>query len=243
MSDCCKSGYKWDASPSGKETKLGSNNAYVTGSNPDAAIMIVHDVFGWTLPNVRVLADHYAKEANATVYIPDFFGGEVVDPDAMSDPEKKAKFDLMAFLGRNSKEKRFPEIKSCAQALKGQYKKVGAIGFCWGGWAVFQLGAKGNNLVDAISTAHPSLLKPEEVDALAVPCQILSPENDFMYTQELKDYTNSKIPQLGVDYDYQYFTGLSHGFAVRGDPSDPAQKMGVERAKNVVCSWFTEYLH
>jgi hypothetical protein len=31
-----------------------------------------------TFPSVRLLADHYAQEADATVYVPDFFGGEVV---------------------------------------------------------------------------------------------------------------------------------------------------------------------
>ncbi len=55
----------------GKETKLANNNTYVTGSNKDVAIMIVHDIFGWTFPNLRLLADHYAQEANATVYLPD----------------------------------------------------------------------------------------------------------------------------------------------------------------------------
>lgn len=35
--------------------------------------MIVHDVFGWKSPNPRLLADHYAKEADATVYVPDLY--------------------------------------------------------------------------------------------------------------------------------------------------------------------------
>lgn len=73
--------------------------------------------------------------------------------------------------------------------------------------------------------------------------QILSPEHDQMYTQELKDYTNSKIPALGVEYDYQYFPGLSHGFAARGDPNDAAQNKGLIRAKNAAVNWFTEHLH
>lgn len=72
------------------------------------------------------------------------FGGEVVTLDTM-DPEKNTGFDLGAFLGRHSKEVRWPEIEACAKALKRGhgYKKVGALGFCYGGWAVFQLGAKG----------------------------------------------------------------------------------------------------
>ena len=66
----------------------------------------------------------------------------------MDDPEKRAKFDSRAFiLGKNGKEKRWPEIVSCAKALKEEhgFKKVGAVGFCYGGWAVFQLGAKGES--------------------------------------------------------------------------------------------------
>ncbi len=71
MSQCCLSGFKWDGTPVGKEIKLANNDTYVTGSNKDVAIMVVHDIFGWTFPNLRLLADHYAQEANATVYLPD----------------------------------------------------------------------------------------------------------------------------------------------------------------------------
>ena len=69
------------------------------------------------------------------------FGGEVVTPDVM----ESGKLNLGEFLGRNSKDIRFPEIESCAKALKQEhgFKKLGAMGFCFGGWAVFQLGAKG----------------------------------------------------------------------------------------------------
>jgi len=71
MSQCCLSGFKWDGTPTGKETKLANNDTYVTGSNKDVTIMIVHDIYGWTFPNLRLLADHYAQEADATVYLPD----------------------------------------------------------------------------------------------------------------------------------------------------------------------------
>lgn len=161
----------------------------------------------------------------------------------LEDPAQREKFDIMAFIGRNSKEIRGPAIEASAKELKSQYKKVGAIGFCYGGWAVFQLGAKGKNLVDAISTAHPSILTKEEVAAVAVPVQILAPEHDPQLTQELKDYCNATIPTLGVDYDYQYFPGLAHGFATRGDSSNKAQKNGLERAKNAAVHWFVQQLH
>lgn len=67
----CKKGFVWEASPTGTESTLGKNKAYITGNSKDAAILIITDIFGWTLPNIRILADHYAKEANATVYVVD----------------------------------------------------------------------------------------------------------------------------------------------------------------------------
>jgi dienelactone hydrolase len=78
----------------------------------------------------------------------------------------------------NSKDIRQPEIFAFAKVLESGYKKVSAIGNCYSGWACFQLVAKGNNLVDCISIAHPSLAEKSEIDALAVPTQMLAPEID-----------------------------------------------------------------
>jgi len=50
----------------------------------------------------------------------------------MAKPEV---FDLESFFDRHSKHIRFPEISSCAKALKQdrEFKKLGAMGFCYGG--------------------------------------------------------------------------------------------------------------
>lgn len=184
----------------------------------------------------------------------------------MENEEKRAKFDFQGFMRRNGKEARAPEVIEAARILKQElgHTKVGAIGYCWGGWAAFQVGAKGTfwspsasstrvlrktdaipgkNLVDCISVAHPSFLTKEEIDAVDVPVQIIAPEHDFMLTPDLKAYANKKIPELNVEYDYQYFPKLSHGFTVRGDPNDRTQKEGLERAKNAAVTWFATMLH
>lgn len=74
VSSCCLQGFEWDGKPVGREDTLGdSHPAYVTGSNSDVAILLIHDLFGWTFVNTRLLADHYAREADATVYVPDLY--------------------------------------------------------------------------------------------------------------------------------------------------------------------------
>lgn len=70
MQDCCFKGFQWDGEPSGHEGKLADNEAYIAGENKDRAVLILHDALGWELKNTRLLVDHYAKEANATVYLP-----------------------------------------------------------------------------------------------------------------------------------------------------------------------------
>lgn len=73
LDDCCKIGFKWDGKAVGYEGILDKNKAYITGTNKHAAVLIIHDVFGWTFPNLRLLADHFAQEANATVYLVDLY--------------------------------------------------------------------------------------------------------------------------------------------------------------------------
>jgi hypothetical protein len=71
----------------------------------------------------------------------------------------------------------------------------------------------------------------------------MAPEFDPHFTEELKAFSNEVIPKLKVPYDYQYFPGLTHGFATRGNPDDSAELEGMERAKNAAVLWFRLWLH
>lgn len=102
---------------------------------------------------------------------------------------------------------------------------------------MFQLGSRQNKLVDFISTAHPSLLTKEEIEAIAVPAQVLAPETDPQFSPELKAYTQETLPKTGLEYEYIYFPALTHGFAVRGDKNDATQKAGLEKAMQDFVNW------
>ncbi|KAF2471711.1 uncharacterized protein BDR25DRAFT_367477 [Lindgomyces ingoldianus] len=220
MSECCKTGFSWGGKPVGTETTLAKNNVSVNGTPKSVAVLIVHDIFGWTFENLRLLAGHFAKEVYATVYrasngpyyaltvyLPDFFDDEVVGTDVFNNSEKRAEFDLMGFTNRHGKDVRFPEIKASAKALKSR------------------------------------LLENNEIGGLKVPVQILSPETDPAYISELKEYPKKVIPTLGILYEYVYFPGFAHGFATRGAQNDTKQKNGLERAKKSAVNFFNEFMH
>ncbi|KAK8091073.1 Hydrolase tropI [Apiospora phragmitis] len=227
ISDCCIKGFEWGGTPTGTEGKLGANDAYITGTNPDAAVLLVHDLFGWTFPNARLLADHWACEANVTVYVPDFFGGEVVDLAHVEE----GRWDLIRpMIDRNAREIREPEIFACAAALRRapfNYKKVGAAGYCYGSWACFRLAAAEHDppLVDCISVGHPSLLTRDDIDGVAgaaVPIQTLQ--------------------RLGAPFDYQHFPGVEHACFIRGDTKKERERAAMARGKNAAAVWFRQWL-
>jgi dienelactone hydrolase len=97
--------------------------------------------------------------------------------------------------------------------------------------------------VSGISTAHPTLLTKEEIDGIGVPVQICAPEVDNAFTPELKAYANEVIPTKGVPYDYQYFPGVEHAFATRGNLDDEKEKRAMLRAKRAQVGWMREWLH
>lgn len=71
MDPCCLRRVEWNIETQGKDIKFHGQDTYVTGSNKDVSILIIHNLHGWTFPNTRVLADQLAAEIDATVYIPD----------------------------------------------------------------------------------------------------------------------------------------------------------------------------
>ncbi|KAH8899145.1 dienelactone hydrolase family protein [Thozetella sp. PMI_491] len=244
VSTCCLKSFRWEGTPVGQVGKLGAHDAYITGNNTDAAVLIVHDLLGWAFPNVRLLADHYAQEANVTVYVPDFFHGQSLPIEPILN-RRYHEIDIDGFLEVHSRQNREEEIFVCARSLREKYKKVGAVGFCYGGWAVFRLGAKENQppLVDCITTGHPSMLTKEDIAGVAVPTQVLAPELDPIYVPELKSYTFETLPKAGIPFDYQHFPGVEHACLVRGSPDIPGEQAALVRGKDAAVNWLKLFLH
>ncbi|KIW09068.1 uncharacterized protein PV09_00017 [Verruconis gallopava] len=243
VSSCCLNTFQWDGVPTGRVGSLANNQAYIVGENPTAAILLIHDLLGWTFPNLRLLADHYANEIGVTVYLPDFFGGESLPFEPILN-ERWQEIDVASFVAKNSREIREPEIFECARELREKYAKIGAIGFCYGGWAVFRLGAATHAppLVDCISTGHPTWLTKEDIDNVAVPVQLLAPEHDPVFTLELKQHAFQTIIKKSIMFDYQHFPGVHHGCLTRGFEEKDGEREALVQAKSAAVNWFTRFL-
>jgi dienelactone hydrolase len=238
VGQCCITGFQWDGKPVGSESRLAGMDAYVSGNNKDRAILILPDIFGWELTNTRLLADHFAEEANATVYLPDTFNGGSVKVEDMNN----GKFDLGAFIATNSKEKLGPMIEAAAQELRAKYRKLGTVGYCFGGWSTAQIAGKGKDLVDAIVLAHPSLLTNDLLEGISKATLFIVPETDPIFTDDLQAHAKEVLPKSGAAFEWIDYPGVAHGFATRGDRTNDIQRKALEKAKNDTVDFFNKHL-
>ncbi|KAL9612809.1 MAG: hypothetical protein Q9167_002592 [Letrouitia subvulpina] len=191
MSACCLSGAVHDGKPTGREDTIGGLQTYIsepaTGSKKKSIVFIT-DVFGWQFPNVRLLADEYAK-AGFYAYIPDILNGDALPHEFLQTIEPSLKEQetlgvagkaknaaivaatLGTWLPKHREGVTRPLIDGFVNTVRMTpgTDKVGAIGFCFGGrYAVLQAhgqskDASGSSVgsvggVDAAYACHPSLV-------------------------------------------------------------------------------------
>lgn len=114
-------------------------------------------------------------------------------------------------------------------------KKVGALGFCWGGrYAI--LAAHGE--VDAAYACHPSLVAiPADFEPVTKPLSLaLGDKDSLLDNDSVGKIQDLMAKKTGLDHEFRIYPNQVHGFALRSDWSsdedrkamDDSEKQGVE---------------
>ncbi|KAK0835705.1 hypothetical protein LTR73_000204 [Friedmanniomyces endolithicus] len=209
LKPCCATGALHSGTTTGRTEKVHGLECYVADApsgNPDDIIVIIPDAFGIALANNKILADEYAKKANAKVFLPDFMDGFVLNPDVMVSMKALSAtgwwnqlykvghvlyllqwFPLALFNLRDAKTR--PRIFPFFKALKENEAKdlpIGTAGFCWGAKYVTELcwdqtkTKDGKRVVECGFVAHPSGLKyPGDIEMVVLPYSCAAAEHDM----------------------------------------------------------------
>ncbi|TVY45372.1 Hydrolase [Lachnellula subtilissima] len=248
-SQCCTVGVKHDGEPTGKLIKIGGIDAYVaepTGKtvHKDTAILYIPDVIGiWK--NSQLMVDQFAANGYYTI-IPDIFNGDAMSLNRPDD------FDLMGWLAKGSDGKNphtveavDPIVQKSIKYLKEQgFKKIGGVGYCFGAKYIIRFMPKGKG-IDVGYVAHPSTpvssMNPNSVPSKALS---LSPPPKLTKSSRLRNVTSQKkiLAETKQPYQINLYSGVVHGFSVRGDPSIKHEKFAREKAFLQAVQWFDEYL-
>lgn len=112
-------------------------NTYITypkdNKTPEKAVLVLTDVFG-IFSNSQLLADEFANSGYLAV-IPDLFRGDQLRP---SDTDA-GKVDVMAWLQNHQIAQVEPVVESTIKYVHETLgvKKIGAVGYCFGGKVCF----------------------------------------------------------------------------------------------------------
>lgn len=244
--DCVK-GVTHEGTPRGKFEEIGGVKSYVatpTGEYPkEKAILFLPDVFGLELINAQLLADDFADNGLKTI-IPDYLNEDAIPADALS----KGEFNFGAWLPNHTAEKTRPPLDKVVEALRIQgISEFAATGYCFGGRYTFDLAF--DNVIKVAVVSHPSFLQvPADLEkyiaSSKAPLLINSCTVDQQFPLESSAIADELFGngKFAPGYKREYFEGCTHGFAVRGDISDPKVKAGKEGSFKAAVEWILKYI-
>jgi len=247
--DCkdCISGVRHEGEPQGKFEKIGGYDCYVatpSGEYPkDKVVLFLTDVFGLKLTNNLLLADDFAQNGFRVV-APDILNGDPVSDEIMNNPT----FKIDEWRLKHGEDSWATVVDGVVKALKEQgVTRIGTTGYCFGAPPAFRLAFANESHVTVL--AHPSRLEvPGDLERYKAvskaPLLINSCEVDKQFPKEKQAIADDVLGggKFAPGYERLYWDGCTHGFAVRGDMSNPKVKAGKEGAFAASVKFYKKYL-
>ncbi|XP_069469848.1 carboxymethylenebutenolidase homolog isoform X2 [Ambystoma mexicanum] len=200
----CNIGDKLEYGGLGQEVQIEHIKAYICKPpvETDRAVIVVQDIFGWTLPNTRYIVDMLA----ANGYI---------------------------------------ETNVTVKYLKEQCnaKKIGVVGFCWGGVVVHHLTLTNPEIKAAVSM-YGIISMSDDRYALKNPTMFIFAENDTVIPLEQVTVLEHNLKEkCKVDYEVQVYPGQTHGFVHRKrEDVKPEDKACIVDARKRMINWLNKYI-
>jgi len=239
MADCCPAG-SWPALappegyvPKGETSALDDLPIYTSG-NPESkkAVIVLPEVFGWA-GRLKGICDTLAAE-----------GYYVMMPDCHRGTTKDSTPDFGKWLMEYSWESKVAGdfAKMLSHLETRGITSTGAIGFCWGAWALCKASSSGVPLKCGVGP-HPStrlegMMGGDELammKGLNMPVLLMPAGGDPDNLKPGGDVAAAVEAKGGSSYP---FPDMAHGWMSRGDLSDTNVKRDVEEAMGKALAHF-----
>nr|XP_060630628.1 carboxymethylenebutenolidase homolog [Anolis sagrei ordinatus] len=236
----CKLGDKFDYEGQGREVSVGHIRAYLAKPphHTDKAVIVIHDVFGWQLPNTRYIADMLASNGYIAI-VPDFYKGQ--------EPWKPSN-DWAGFEDwrktRDSKDTN-RETDVVLKYLKEQCnaKKIGVIGFCWGGAAVHHLMLRYSEFKAGVSIYGVVRFQEKNYDMKNPTFFIFAEKDDVIPLDQVAELEQNLKKECKTDFEVKIYPGQTHGFVHRKrEDINPQDRPFIEEARKDMLNWLNKYI-
>ncbi|MCJ1477886.1 hypothetical protein MMC13_006559 [Lambiella insularis] len=235
---CCTVGVKHEGTPTGKLDTIEGVEVYIArpqDPHPSIALLLITDVIGHRFNNAQLIADQYAANGYLT-YMPDVFFGDAVPLNRPAD------FAVDDWKKGHTVERTEPVVKKFVKHLREVEgaKRVGAMGYCFG--AKYVVRGLGSRDVDVGYVAHPSFVDADELKQIKGPLSIAAAETDRIFPPPKRHESEEILQEVGQPYQMNLYSGVEHGFAVRGAIDNKVSKFAKEAAFLQAVSWFDAWL-
>jgi len=245
--ECCLKTVQHKGTASGTSETIFNINTYVTGIKSgvtDRILLYFADVFGPFYINGQLVADYFASRG-WLVLAPDYFSGDPVwlhraAPGMRAETEEGWDFEAwkdkhMSFAVKN--------IPGWVDAVKAKYGGPNTtyvtVGYCFG--APFVLTECAKDTVSAGAVAHPAFLNESNIQTSKKPIFFSCSEVDHTFPAESRHKTEKILVDNKQTYHFQLFSGVAHGFALRGNMDVENERWAKEQSARSIGDWFDRF--
>ncbi|OJJ61882.1 hypothetical protein ASPSYDRAFT_75877 [Aspergillus sydowii CBS 593.65] len=226
---CCLKGSLHEGNSRGRFVSIAGIETYISDpASPNGHILLYFpDVWGM-FPNGLLVMDAFA-DAGYLVLGLDYFRGDPVwkhrrDRHDHSNPD----FDYEAWKQKHMAfaDEAVPRWVDEVKRTYGQSStKYACVGYCFGAPYVCDELAK--STVTAGAFAHPAFLKDSHFEKITKPLLLSCSGEDHTFPQEARQIALDILESGNKTYHLQLFSGVSHGFALRGNMNNPYEHTSI----------------
>lgn len=202
--------------------------AYAQAASVKGAVLVVHENRG-LVDATRAVASRFAGDGYSALSI-DLVSG--LDPGGTA---AVAAADVSALLSNSDVSDRRADLKAGFDELlkRNAGKKLGMIGFCFGGTVVWDYLTAGDNRVAAAAPFYGGTVEGATYSKAAVLGVYGETDTRINAT---RDAAKANLVRAGVPYDIKTYAGVGHGFYSQVDSPQSNQ------AYSDTLDWFDRYL-
>ncbi|KAJ7181260.1 dienelactone hydrolase [Mycena filopes] len=250
--DCCLDCFPHEGTPTGKFVTIADVKTYMarppTTAQENRIILYFPDVWGIDIfINGQLLCDYFASQGFLVLAI-DYFRGDPVQKHRKdrNDTTTEPGFDYEAW---KAKHQAFAAVAvpKWIDAVKEQFgtpeTKYAAVGYCFGAPYVMDALAESTSTASVGAFGHPAFLNESHFINCARPLFLSCAETDHTFGAAARHRAEELLTAgQRTKFHIQLFSGVEHGFALRGNMDDPYERFVKEESANAITRWFTKFM-
>ena len=196
-----------------------------TGNATYPALILIHEIWGLN-DHIKDVAKRYAKEGYL-VFAPDLFAGtpiencvspelfaEMRDPAKRDEAQKKMRKALAPMQSPEFAKDMIQKLQACFAYLeehKNSTKKIGVLGFCFGGTYCYTLATEQPNLQAAVPFYGHAPEPLEKLKTISCPVLAFYGEQDTGLVSALPELKEA-MKTYHIDFEAVVYSNCGHAF-------------------------------